>query len=269
MNKNVLKIVILIALFISILVYGWGLLQKLSYNRLVFETNVYDHVPYNAKAVVNFSRNYHFEEYFELDTTNMYLLEPIKEFITYPLVIVKFEEGEDLLLMKATKEQEESIKQVFHDKIAPYHAPKVKKYENAELMFYSLPNNDFIISTFYRGIFAISKDYMQIQNFVTSNSPSNFFENSNAQQDNCIKKTRENAATSLFIHSDSTTFALTYHKKDSILHLEGEYFGKLQTDSLKMSYNEINHLLQLEGHYTDSVFWSETNKIQIWINKLD
>lgn len=259
---------ILVVLFTTILVYGWGLFQKISYNRLVYTTSIYEHIPTDALAVINFSRNYHFEDYFELDTTNCYLLTPIKESITYPLAIVQFDKGEDLLLMKATKEQEGNIKNILHRIIAPVHAPKVKKAIDAELLFYSLPNSEFITATFYKGVLAISKDYVRIEQFVNRDIRSNFFDTDNDQMKFYTQKIRENEATSLFINTDSTLLAFAYHRRDSTMQLEGEYFGKLQTDSLKLSYNEMNHALRLTKHYTDSIDWLNENKLQVWINKL-
>lgn len=268
MNRRILQITIFLTLFISIFVYGWGLFQKLSYNRLVFESNIYDYISDDATSVVNFNRNYYFDEYFQLDSTNRYLLDPIKEEITYPLAIIQFEEGEDLLLMKATKEQEESIKKIFHQSIAPFHAPKVKKLGKAELMFYSLSNNEFIITTFYKGIFAISKNYIRIEELVNDRTTSTFFSSTDDVLNFYTRRLRENVATSFYSNVDSTTFALAYLKKDSTLKFEGEYFGKLKSDSLKLSYNEMNSILRLTDYYTDSIDWCEGNKIQIWINKL-
>lgn len=269
MKKRTLQIIIIVISLIILLVYGWNLFRRLSHNRLVFVTSVEDYIPSETKSVVYFNRNYHLAQYFEHDTTNVYLLDPIKDYITYPLLITQFEKGEDLLLMRATKEQEEDIKNIFYKRIALFHTPKIKKVKDSELFFYSLPNNDFITLCFHKGVLAISKDYIKIENFVESTSKSVFFNTNNAQLNHYMLKTKENAAVSLFTHTNNSTFALSYLNKDSHIYLEGEYFGDLENDSLKLSYNEMNSLLQLDQHYTDSISWGERNKIQIWINKVE
>lgn len=269
MKKRTIQIILIIISLIALLVYGWNLFRRLSHNRLVFVTSVEDYIPSETKSVVSFNRNYHLDQYFELDTTNVYLLNPIKDHITYPLLITQFKKGDDLLLMRATKEQEDEIKDIFYKKIALFHTPKVKKVGTSDLFFYSLPNNEFITLCFHKGVLAISKDYMKIENFVENTTASNFFDTDNQQLNHYMQKTRENAAVSLFIEAKNTTYALSYLSKDSLIYLEGEYFGYLESDSLKLSYNEMNSLLELEHHYTDSIAWSEKNKIQIWINKVE
>lgn len=269
MKKRTLQIVIIIFSLIALLVYGWSLFRRLSHNRLVFVTSVENYVPSETKSVACFNRNYYLDQYFQLDTTNVYLLNPIKENITYPLLITQCKKGEDLLLMRATKEQEDEIKDIFYKKIALFHTPKVRKVGSSELLFYSLPNNEFITLCFHKGVLAISKDYMKIENFVENNTISNFFNTESEQLNHYMQKTKENAAVSLFIQENNTIFALSYLSKDSLIHLEGKYFGNLESDSLKLSYNEMNSLLQLEHHYTDSISWLENNKIQIWINNVE
>lgn len=270
MMKRPLQIIFLVTLLILMLVYSWNLFHKISHNRLVFVTSVDDYIPSNVKTIINFNRNYNLDLYFELDTTNIYLLDPIKDNITYPLVVNKFEKGDDLLLMRATREQEAIIKKVFYEDIALFHTPKIKRVGEAELLFYSLPQNEFITICFYKGIVAISKDYIKVEQLVaTDRTTSHLLNTSDYQINYDIQRIRDNASASLFTQWDSTIFALSYHKGDSLLFLEGEYFGKLEDDSLKISYNEINSLLNLNMHYTDSVSWNEKNKIQIWLNNVE
>lgn len=243
--------------------------MSISHNKKVYEADVYDFVPDDTDRIINFNRNYHFEEYFLIDSINKFIIDPIKDQITYPLVIVKGDSANDLILARATREQEDEIRKIMGNKIAPYHLPKSKMFEKHDLLFFSLPNNQFLTILFEDGIFAASVDYLQIEHLLINKTQK--VENSEAVSENAkhyFKKTAETFPVTMAINKDSSEYVFNFGSTKGTLIFEGKYFGKLATDSVKLSYNEVNHLLRLDNHYTDSIEWEVNDRMKIWINQI-
>lgn len=268
MNKAYIKNIFLVILFILACIYGVNLFQTISYNRRVLAIDIYKYIPKDADYIVNFNRNHHFEEYLSLDTTNTLILNALIDNITYPLLLIKEDQKDDLLLCKVTKEQEKQIKDILEHKIAPYHQPMKRKEDNQNIYFYSLPKNKFIVVSIQDGVLAISLDYLQIENFTQNKEPFDNISVINDKQINYqIEKIRANSPISFLIHNDSTIYSLAYSALDDRITLEGKYFGKLCCDSNRLSYNEMNHILRLESHYIDSINWEKDCSLKILINK--
>ena len=120
MSKRTIKTILLFSALVFIVIYGRELFMSISHNKKVFETNISEYIPDSASVVIHFSRNYHFEEYFLIDSTNRFIIDPIKDYITYPILIVKGDSNNDLILARTTKDQESKVKKIMKSKIAPY-----------------------------------------------------------------------------------------------------------------------------------------------------
>lgn len=266
MGKHTFKIIFLGVLLSAVVGYSIILFQRINYNKTVLATNIYHYIPQQSDYIVSFNRNYHFEEYFELDSANNFIINAIHDHITLPLLILKKENSEkDVVLFRVTKDQEEQIKNILKSHIAPYHQPKKRKDKGCEVLFYPLPKNKFLIVMFNKGVVAMSLDYPQIESLIESQSE---IVASNIQEYYYMERMNNTSPVSFFINCDSTFFALSYlYQKDNII-FEGKYSGKLCEDSILLSYNEINNLLRLSNHYTDSVIWKEDCNMKIQINKV-
>jgi len=269
MNRRVLKIFFIALLFLSALVYGIILFQTISHNRIVVGTDIYRFIPQQADYVVSFNRKYLFDEYFELDSTNSSLINAINDYITYPMLIVKNKSEDDLILCRVTKEQENQIKSVLENRIAPYQLPLKRKENDSDLYFYPLPENKFLIAILKNGVLALSMDYRRIDDFLhNSHSNQNLITGADDQIIRYVKRNNDNSPISFFISADNTFFALSYVYTKDYINFDGKYFGKLRNDSVKLSYNEMNHLLRLNTHYTDSIVWEEDGDLKIYVNKV-
>ena len=241
----------------------------MSHNREVLATNIYQYVPQSADYVVSFGKQYLFDEYFALDSTNRSLIIELSDHITYPLLIVKYESDENLILYRVTKDQEKQVKNILENQIAPYHLPQRRVENDLDIYFYPLPENKFLIATFKNGVMALSTNYIRIEDFTRNNLLTENFIKSEKQAVRYVKNNNENFPIRFFITSGNTFFALSYVYTKDYINFEGKYFGQLEKDSIKLSYNEINHLLRLKNHYTDSVVWEEDSRLRILVNNAE
>lgn len=266
-NRHAVKIIFLGILLSLAVVYSVILFQKISYNKTVLATNIYHFIPLQNNYIVSFNRDYHFEEYYELDSANSFIVNAIHDHITFPLLILKQEKPEeDIILSRVTKDQEEQIKEILKNNVAPYHQPKKRQEKENDIFFYPLPKNKFLIVMFNKGILAMSLDYSQIESFVANEKE---MKDINTAEYHYMEKLGGTSPVNFFIKYDSTFFALSYLYQKDYITFEGKYSGKLCNDSIFLSYNEINNLLRLDtGYYTDSVIWKENCNLKIHINKV-
>lgn len=247
--------------------YGIKLFITIGYNKEALEIDIYNYIPQDAKCVVIFNRDYFIDEYLKIDSSNEHLIHIVRNNITYPLILVKDSLKENLLLSRTTTEQEDNIRKILGQQIAPYYQPQIRKESGFDLHFYSLPQDSFIVTAVNNGIFAISLDYPQIEQ-LTRIRASNISRKGESEKSIYVNKICSDSPMGIFINTDSLFLALTYILTDNLSYLEGKYFNKFDTDSIKYNNDKINRIFAVSNLQSDSIFWGEDNDIKIFINKV-
>lgn len=218
-KRQGVKIVILLILLLIGLVCGWYMYRRLNYNKQVFDTDIYACIPPGSKQVININREPYRDNLNIYEPDFDYLITPLSAVIGLPIIITADKDTNKTLLCKTNLEQEGSIKYILRKDIAPAFAPKVKLYKNQKIYFYSLPNNRFLLCTFYKGIFAASYSLKSIQEFINLDSENTFFSSiTNKEDEDVVYKIKHSSPISVFLKNNDNILALNYAAgKDSMI----------------------------------------------------
>jgi hypothetical protein len=157
-----------------------------------------------------------------------------------PVIISIFQNGESVLLTKANHKQESNIKSFIKQSVSALsYSVKKRPYKDAELLFYSLEKNEFLVCTFYKGLFAASKDYRPIEKFIDSDPENTFF----SDNKDFVSKMLESASVSIYIKLKNNFLALNYIARNDSVKLDGYI---LKPDSLPADNAAISYLIKKE-----------------------
>lgn len=268
MIKRGVKIVILFVLVVTVLIGGWHIYKGLKYNKQSYGIDIYDYVPPQAVEVLNINREYNLSEIFAFDPELKILTTVLGEEFTAPIIISKYKNNKKILITKAKQEQEDIIKECIAKNIAlPYEA-RERLYKDSKILFYSLPDNGFLVCTFHKGVFAVSPSYKLIELFIDSDPENTFFSDEKNQE--LLVKMRNRAPVSLFIQQDGGILAFDYQSRNDSIKLDG-YMYDNKTESDSVDYQIIPWKMNIPNSLCiDSFHVSDQNKpvsIKIFLNK--
>lgn len=271
MSKRSVKIVILFLLIIILLIGGWNLFRKLEYNKQSFSADIYSYLSPTAETVIHINKEYSIEDAYALYPSIKELTKVFNDDYSLPIVVLIYKNGESVLLTKTNHEQESDIRNHINNQVALPYSVKKRQYKDTELMFYSLEDGGFLICTFYKGLFAVSKDYKPIEQFIDSDPENTFFTNSKDKE--FIDKTLENTSASIFFKLKDNLLAADYIIHNDSIKLDGyiiERF-KSKSDSISTDYSVIPYLISIpdslcvESYNLDTI--TNPSRIKIFINK--
>jgi hypothetical protein len=272
MAKQKIKIVILFILIITILIGVWRFYHKLEYNKQSFSVDIYGYVSPQAIHVININREYNLDKLYLFDPSLRNLTEVLGDNPAFPVIISEFPDNERILITRAGRDRETEIKDYIQTYIAPYFLPKERKYRDAAILFYALPEDKFLICTFYKGIFAVSRNYKPIEVFIDSDPENTFF--SDEKNTEFITKIRNSNPVCIFAKTNDNTLALDYSAQNDSILLSGYILDNRQNAkeySISADYNLIPYLIRFpDGLCIDSIDVREESKpvnIKIYLNK--
>lgn len=271
MSKRSVKIVILFLLIIIVLVGGWNLFRKLEHNKESFSADIYHYLSPTAEAVIHINKEYSIQDTYVFYPSIKDLTDVFNGDYSLPIVILIYENGESVLLAKANHEQESDIKNFINSQMALPYSVKKRQYKDTELLFYTLKDGGFLICTFHKGIFAVSKDYKPIEKFIDSDSENTFFTNSKNKE--LIDKMIRNTSVSIFHKLRDNLFIADYMIHKDSIKLEGYIIEttKIKPDSLRLDYSIIPYLISIpdslciDSYNLDTI--NELARVKIFINK--
>lgn len=271
MTKRLIKIVILFILMIIIIVGGWLMYKRLEYNKQSYSTNIYDHIPAQTTEIFNINKEYNLKEVFTYDSAYTNLLNIIHNESSYPLILYKDSTDRRTLLLKIRKEEEQKIEDYIRENIALAYKPQIKEYNGNKIVLYPLSNDDFLVCTFHKGVFAASHSYKAILDFTETDSTRSFF--AKTSKDNIIEKTLTNAPVGLFLRTGDKITAFDYKTVNDTIKLNGYILnneGRIDKDSILSAFLpyriEIPHNLCIDNYKVSD----ENNNlaIRIILNKM-
>ncbi|WP_165025418.1 hypothetical protein [Dysgonomonas sp. ZJ279] len=255
LNKRNIKIVILLILMLIVIVCGWHMYQRLNQNKQFFDTDIYTCISPQAQKVIHISRNHSFDKLYQYNAGLKAIIEPLKEYISYPIIIYG-DKTDKILLMKLSKEQEIDIKNILETKIISAHPPKEIRYKDSILLLYSTSDNQFLVCTYHKGILALSKNYKLVTDFIDIDPQNTFF--TNYEDDNTIYKLKKKSPISLFIKENDNLFALDYTTDNDTIKLNGYLFNYKQDIDPDIPYK----LLLPDSLCIEQIQIADTNSIK-------
>jgi hypothetical protein len=272
MAKRKIKIVILFILVITILIGVWHFYHKLEYNKQSFSVDIYGYVSPQAINVIHINREYNLDKLYIFDPSLRNLIKVLDDNPAFPLIISEFRNNERILITRVSREREDEIKEYIGTSVAPDFSPMERKYKNAGILFYVLPEDRFLICTFYKGIFAVSYNYKPIEAFIDSDPGNTFF--SNEENSEIITKIRNSNPVCIFAKTNDNTLVLDYSVQNDSILLTGYILDdrqKAKEDSIGVDYSVIPYLIRFpDSLCIDSIAVREENKpvnVKIHLNK--
>ncbi len=271
MIKRRIKIVILFIIVIALFWGGWYMYKRLDHDRQSFAENIYNYISPDAVEVVNINREYNLNEYLIYDDTLRYLTNVLGSEKPVPIVLAKYGNGRAMLTVKVNLEQQSDILEHIESQVALPYPVKKRVYKDVEVCIYSLPDGDFLVCAFHNGIFAASKSYKLIKNFIDhgSNAENTFF--TVTGDDEIISKMLDRIPVSIFIKNENKLLALDYSIRNDTMKMEGHLYGGNYPDSLTLSQTFTPYIIDIPSNIcVDSYTTAITNNvpsIKIILNK--
>jgi len=269
--KQWIKIIILFVLVTIILIGGLYMYSSLEYNKQSFSTSIYNHIPVQTLSVININKEYNIDNLLFFDSSLIELTNIITASeVSYPVVLCKSEEEETAIIARTNKEQEAEIKEYIEEYIAESFYPKIKKYKDEQILIYSLPNNNFLACSFYKGIFAACKNYKQIENIIDTDVENNFFTNEEYEEE--ISKTLCGQNISVFFKHQHHLLALDYNMQNDTIKMEGYILPDNRGKSGYLDYKTLLYSIQLPENicidYSDVLPKNNPPIVKIILNKI-
>jgi hypothetical protein len=270
MTKRGIKIVILFILIITILIGGWQMYKRLEYNKQSFDTDLYSYVSPQATEVINISRGYNPEKLFIYAPSLPGLIEILGRNIHYPVIISKYANGEMLLAMKTSHEEEYAIRKHIEKVVSLPFPPKIIKYKDAGIYIYALADNEYFVCSFYKGLFFVSRHYKFIKNIIDSDPQNTFF--SDEEHKKIIEKVKLSAPVSMYIKLPGNMLVIDYSVHSDTIYLEGYILNRNKYGSFTPNPNLIPFMINLpDSICIEDYTISDENKpaaVKIKLNKI-
>lgn len=216
--KHGIKISLLSLLVITVITIGIVMFQKLSHDKEVFETDIYTHIPSEVTGILQINKEKSLKTFITFFPEIENIMLTIKNSLTYPLLIT--EQQNDLyIISKVTSEQEAQIKSLLKNTLFPSFAPKVRKYKDANIFFYSTDNNRFFSCMFYQGFFIGGYNYTLLESFVDTNSSNNIFSTKYASE--IAKKIKSSYPANLYFNNKTFYTSFNIDIEDNQIELSG------------------------------------------------
>lgn len=222
MIKRGIKIVILFVLLLIILAGGGYMYKKLEYNKQTYAVSLYDYVSPNAVEVINVNKDYDFEKLYLYNPSLSNLINPLAEYISYPLILSRCNNGKDILICKIKNEN--VINKEFLSKFFLPFPPHHRKYKNADILLYSLADDDFFVLASYKGMIMASKSYQAIEDFIDTDPENTFF--SIEKNKKLITDMLKNSHVSMYVKMSEDMLAVNYMSDKDTIRLEGYILDK-------------------------------------------
>ncbi|MFV0419188.1 MAG: hypothetical protein ACK5KT_10725 [Dysgonomonas sp.] len=241
--KRWIKIIILFILVAIILFGGWNMYKGLEYNKETFSADIYSYISPQTTQVFNINKNYNIDNLSIYDSSLSPIIQFIKNTTTCPAVICYSKEKEKTLIIKASKEQEIKFKKHIRNYISPIFPPQIKTYKNGRIEIYNISGNNFISCTFYKGIFAMSKSYKQIEYIIDTDPENTFFRDEKYSKE--ISDIRDNSPISFFLRHEEDILAFDFKTKNDTINLNGSILLNKDKDSTSIYFKTIPYLIPL------------------------
>ncbi|WP_283686496.1 hypothetical protein [Dysgonomonas sp. Marseille-Q5470] len=272
MAKREIKIVILFVLIIAVLIGGWRLYNKLEKNKQSFSVDIYEYISPQAVAVININREYNLDMLYQYDPSLRSLTGVLGENLSFPTIISKYKDNSSILITKIKQEKESEIADYIRNQIASDFPPHKREYKDAIVWYFTLPDDKFLVCSFYKGMLAISNHLRPIEIFIDSDSENTFFSDENNIE--LITKIRNSTPVCIFTKVQDKTLALNYVPYNSSIQLIGyilENKEKAANDSIAFDYATIPLLMDLPDRICiDSINIQNGSKpvsVKIFLNK--
>lgn len=241
--KRWIKIIILFILVVIILIGGWNMYKGLEQNKDAFDADIYSYVSPQATKIININKEHNIDNLLIYDSSLANIVQFLKNVMSYPAIICYFKEDKKVLLLKANKEQEIKVQEYIKDHISPIFPPQIKIYKNSQIQIYNLSGNDFISCTFYKGIFAMSKSYKQIEDIINVDPENTFFTNEKYRKE--ISDIRDNAPIGLFVRNEQNILALDLKTYNDTIKMDGYILLNEEKDSTSTYFKIMPYLIPL------------------------
>lgn len=216
--KSGIKIGLSSLLIVTIITIGIVMFQKLSYNKGVFETDLYTHIPINVTGILQVNKDKNLKSFIHYFPEIQNIVLTIENSLTYPLLIT--EQKKDIyIISKVTSEQESQIKLLLQDTLFTSFAPKTRMYKDAKILFYPAENNCFFSCMFYRGFFIGGYNYTLLEHFVDTDSSNNIFSSKQAAE--IAKKIKTSYPANLYFNNETFFTSFNIDLEDNRMELEG------------------------------------------------
>lgn len=259
-SKRTIKGIILFILLLVLVIIGIRMYREIRDNRQNYNTDIYNCLPEHASQVINIERNYHLEDLFYYDSAFSFLPRLIKQ-LSFPILIAKVD-NDYLLFSRITNKQYESINDIFKEDISTA-SPKVLTYNGNDILFYPMPQQEFVTCSMWEGVFILGTDYKMVETYMTQNNSEPFFYGYDSQ---ILSRIASNSPISLYIKNDKDLLAMDYAFRNDSLFLNGYILGdrininRYQNDSLTIFNNKFRTNIKTDSLGNDIVISAVLNK---------
>ncbi|GAB6121770.1 hypothetical protein JCM30204_29190 [Dysgonomonas termitidis] len=244
--------------------------KRLKYNKQSFDTDLYSYVSPQATEVININRGYNLEKLFSYAPSLTGLIDILGNNIHYPVIISKYANGNMLLAVKTSHEEEYAIREHIEKVVSLPFSPKIIRYKDAEIYIHALADNQFLVYSFYKGLFFISHHYMPVENILNSDPENTFF--SGEEHKEIIEKVRLSAPVSMYMTLPGNMLAIDYSVHDDTIYMEGYILNHGKHGSFTPNPNLIPFMINLpDSICVEDYIISDENKpaaIKIKLNKI-
>lgn len=251
---------IVIFSFISILLVllaigGINMYKKLNYNKLAQETDIYTFIPSCARSVTRINNTQGLQNYNYVDSGFVFLSEPLKKYFLYPLFILR-QDSTDLFMTKVNPENEDKIKEIINFSLTGSPYPKQRQFRDATILFYGMPDEEFLACTFHKGIFASSRDYRLVEKIIETGG-NLFFTDINIKE--LQAEIKRNYPADIFHKSDSFTYIMGFNRHSDTLIYEGciKASDSIQTDIMRLIKPDTVHynINEIDTTYINNIIF--------------
>lgn len=243
MYKRVVKIVILFILLIVLIAGGYYVYKQIEDKKEHFAVSIYDYVSPRSIEVINISKKFELDKLLVYDTTFHHLVNAVEDDILFPAVVSKYSNEQKVLMARYITGSERDMKAAVSDYASSSFTSR-KEYKNAEILFYTLGVDSFIVCTFYKGLFVISGSFQAITAFVDSDIENSYFGES-IDKEPLYRLLDEPLA--IFYTIGGQTMALRYNAKGDTIYLDGYILSNRNNDNVrdKTGYDILPYRLDL------------------------
>lgn len=218
-TKLILKWGSISLLVVAIIVLGVILLQKISHDKEVFDKDLHKYIPAETSLLLQINKPKDIANYAPMFTNLQAVLMRLNASVTYPLIVT----GADVdyfLLARVTSQQENDIRKILESELFASFPPKIRKYKDADLLFYPTDQDAFFVCMFYKGIFVGGYDYKYLEKMVdTEGSINNIFSNSSIK--GLLINAKPNYSSNIVLNENNQAYVFNVEQRNSEMELLG------------------------------------------------